>query len=81
MFFKQLFNNKVLCASFLCLQFGFVIFWRKDFGAKAAHKSLVKLTPGEFHTLHFCKAIVDVLTRGRNNNYHLAAYIGLTQCP
>jgi hypothetical protein len=30
----------------MCLQSGFVIFWRKDFGAKAAHKMLVKLTPG-----------------------------------
>ncbi len=30
----------------MCLQFRFVIFWRKDFGAKAAHKMLVKLTPG-----------------------------------
>jgi hypothetical protein len=29
----------------MCLQFGFVIFWQKDFGAKAAHKMLVKLTP------------------------------------
>jgi len=37
---------KVLCTAFKCLQFGFVIFWRKDFGAKAAHKKLVKLTPG-----------------------------------
>ncbi len=27
------------------MQFGFVISWRKDFGAKAAHKMLVKLTP------------------------------------
>jgi len=31
----------------MCLQFGFVIFWRKDFGAKASHKMLVKLTPEE----------------------------------
>ena len=31
----------------MCLQFGFVIFWQKDFGAKAAHKMLVKLTPGQ----------------------------------
>jgi hypothetical protein len=31
----------------MCLQFGFVIFWQKDFGAKAAHKMLVKLTPGD----------------------------------
>ncbi len=37
---------KVFCAAFMCLQFGFVIFWPKDFGAKAAHKMLVKLTPG-----------------------------------
>jgi hypothetical protein len=28
----------------MCLQFGFLIFWQKDFGAKAAHKMLVKLT-------------------------------------
>ncbi len=30
----------------MCLQFGFVIFWQKNFGAKAAHKMMVKLTPG-----------------------------------
>ncbi len=40
-------HTKVLCPAFKCLQFGFVIFWRKDFGAKAAHKMLVKLTPGK----------------------------------
>ncbi len=44
-FYEQLFHTKVLCAPFMCLQFGFVIFWRKDFSAKAAHKMLVKLTP------------------------------------
>jgi hypothetical protein len=27
------------------MQFGFVIFWQKDLGAKAANKMLVKLTP------------------------------------
>jgi hypothetical protein len=37
---------KVFCAAFMCLQFGLVIFWQKDFGAKAAHKILVKLPPG-----------------------------------
>ncbi len=41
---------KVFCAAFVCLQFGFVIFWKKDFDAKAAHKVLVKLTPGENFT-------------------------------
>jgi hypothetical protein len=30
----------------MCFKFGFVIFLQKDFGAKAAHKMLVKLTPG-----------------------------------
>ncbi len=45
-FYKQLFHTKVLCAPFMRLKFGFVIFWQKDFGAKAAHKMLVKLTPG-----------------------------------
>ncbi len=43
---SQLFHTKVLSAPFMCLQFGFVIFWQKDFGAKAAHKMLVKLTSG-----------------------------------
>jgi hypothetical protein len=33
----------------MCLQFGFVIVWRKDFGAKAASKMLVKLTRGWCH--------------------------------
>jgi hypothetical protein len=37
---------KVFCAAFMCSQFGFVIFWQKDLGAKAAHKMLVQLTPG-----------------------------------
>jgi hypothetical protein len=30
----------------MCLQFGSVIIWGKDSGAKAAHKMLVKLIPG-----------------------------------
>jgi hypothetical protein len=33
----------------MCLQCGFVIFRQKDFGRKAAHKMLVKLTPGWQH--------------------------------
>ncbi len=39
------FCTKVFCAPFMCLQFGFVIFWRKDLGAKAANNLLVKLPP------------------------------------
>jgi hypothetical protein len=45
-FYEQLFHMKVFCTAFMCLQFGFVIFWQKDFGPKAGHKMLVKLTPG-----------------------------------
>jgi hypothetical protein len=44
-FYEQIFSTKVFCAPFMCLQFGFVIFWQKDFGAKTANKMLVKLTP------------------------------------
>ncbi len=44
-FYEQLFHINVFCAAFVCLQFGFVIFWQKDLGAKAAHQMLVKLTP------------------------------------
>ncbi len=45
-FYEQIFCTKVFCAAFICLQFKFVIFWQKDFGAKAVNKLLVKLTPG-----------------------------------
>jgi hypothetical protein len=45
-FYEQLFHTKVFCTAFMCLHFGFVIFWQKDFDTKAAHKMLVKLTPG-----------------------------------
>jgi hypothetical protein len=43
-FYEQIFSMKVFCAvPFMCLQLGFVIFWQKDFGAKAANKMLVKI--------------------------------------
>jgi hypothetical protein len=45
-FYDQLFCTKVFCTAFMRLQFEFVIFWQKDFGAKAAHEMLVELTPG-----------------------------------
>jgi hypothetical protein len=48
-FYEQLFHTKVFLTAFMCLQFGLVIFWQKDFGTKAAHKMLVKLTPGCHH--------------------------------
>jgi hypothetical protein len=52
-FYEQPLCAKVFCAAFMCLQFGFVIFWQKDFGAKAAHKMLVTFTPGANFTNTF----------------------------
>jgi hypothetical protein len=47
----------------MCLEFGFVIFWQKIFGAKAADKMLVKLTPGAnviklFTAVIYCHSMV-----------------------
>jgi hypothetical protein len=39
------------------LKFGFVIFWQKDFGAKAAHKMLVKLTPGGKNSILYLNVV------------------------
>jgi hypothetical protein len=50
--YEQLFHTKVFCAAFMYLQFEFVIFWQKDFSAKAALKMLVKLTP-DVNVLNF----------------------------
>ena len=40
---QAVFCMKVLCAAFMCLQFGFAIFWQKEIDAKAACKMSVKL--------------------------------------
>ena len=47
-FYAQLFCTKVLCAAFLHLRFGFVIFCQKNISAKAARKMLMKLVTGIF---------------------------------
>jgi len=65
--------SKVLCAAFLYLQFGFVIFWRKDYGAKAAHKMLVKLTKGQCYRDE-CDAKVPQKMR---HNYFVSTYLTL----
>jgi hypothetical protein len=41
----------------MSLQFGFAILWQKAVGAKAALKTLVKLTPGINVIKHFTAAI------------------------
>ncbi len=40
----RLIGTKVLHADFLYLHLRFVLFWRKDIGAKASLRMLVKLT-------------------------------------
>ncbi len=49
-FISSFFVQKCLAKLFLYLQFGFVIFWQKNIGAKAASKMLVKLTTGLIYT-------------------------------
>ncbi len=44
--YARLFQMKVLRKTFLFLDFRFVLFWRKNIGAKASRILLVKLTPG-----------------------------------
>ncbi len=43
-FYLSLICTTVFCEAFLQLQFGFVVFWRKNNGKKAACKMLMKLT-------------------------------------
>ncbi len=40
----------MVCPIFICVQFGFVIFWQKEIGEKARNKMLVKLIIGVNHT-------------------------------
>jgi len=46
-FYEHLFHMKVFLRSFYVLTIWVCIFWQMDFGAKAAHKMLVKLPPGD----------------------------------
>jgi hypothetical protein len=50
----------------MCLQFGFLIFWQKDFGAKAAHKMLVKLKPGCDESIAVFVELSEGVTEGGN---------------
>jgi hypothetical protein len=42
LYVQAAFCKKVFCAAFMCIQFGFEIFWQKEIGtAKAAYKMLI----------------------------------------
>ncbi len=43
---RAAFSYECFLRSFYVIKIWDVIFWQKRFGAKAAHKMLVKLTPG-----------------------------------
>ncbi len=45
-FYARLFRWKVLWESFLYIHFRLELFWRKNIGAKTAHRMSVKLTQG-----------------------------------
>ncbi len=51
-FYAQLLRMLVGRAAFLCLHFRFVLYWRKPTGAKAAHRTLMKLTPDYRRQIH-----------------------------
>jgi len=57
-FYEQLLHQYSCAKNFLCLQFGFVILQRKNIGAKAARKMLMKLSSGE--ELPKCTAIWEM---------------------
>jgi hypothetical protein len=67
----RLFLIKVFCTAFLKLQFGFVIFWYKNIGAKAACKMLMKLTTGVIQRGLFCMIAMEAaksLAKDQNSN-------------
>jgi hypothetical protein len=45
-FYAQLLRTQISRTAFLCLRFRFVLYWRKTVSAKAAHRTLMKLTQG-----------------------------------
>ncbi len=61
-FYVCIFCTNVLCAAFLWLHFGFIIFWQKDIGGKSGRKMLMKLTSACFclflesiQSMEYCK--------------------------
>ncbi len=43
---------------FLCLHFGFVLYWRMTVGSKAAHRTLVNLTPCRKYFVKFSEHLI-----------------------
>ena len=66
-FMSSFFCTKVFCAALMRLQFGFVTFWRKEIGAKAARKMLVKLAIGLFK---FCRWLREMRRMRRTSAFN-----------
>ncbi len=56
-FYAQLLRTQVVSAAFLCPRFRFIFYWRKPTAAKAAGRTLMKLSPG-YHNLNFTWQLV-----------------------
>jgi hypothetical protein len=86
---KELWNKKAACKILVKLTviprffaqllsayyFGFVIFWQKDFGTKAAHKMLVKLTPGHIKPLSLSQTIAQQQIDSVNATLVIVVYL------
>jgi len=76
-FYDCLFRTKVLCTAFLYLQFGFVIFWCKNIGAKAARKTLLKLIIWVNFIKFLCKAFLRTDPKGAKKTVKLSIFFAL----
>ncbi len=64
-----LFHTKVFCAAFRQLHFGFVVFWRKYIGAKAARKMFMKLTSAFWYLRNILRTQPPRKTRASFKNF------------
>jgi hypothetical protein len=53
--YARLFRTSILCTAFFYPQFGLVIFWQNNIGAKAARNMLMKLTKAAVPNLFFTR--------------------------
>ena len=74
-FYEQLFRTKDFRTAFLCLHCRFELFRRKEIGAKAARKMLVKLTADSSspEADHLAGTAVSVSGWGKTNELSLSA--------
>ncbi len=70
-------------AAFLCLHYRFILYWHKPTGAKAAHRMLMKFSPGLNYTNFWCKAQMCQCTEMRSKDAilnHQQNFTQLYQC-